>query len=100
MQFRQNSSLLERTSRTHIIYSVSRKLVSCLQLTVLICILFLTCAPRAMAERRVALVIGNGTYENLKPLHNPVNDAGDIASALKALGFEVMQGINLNQAAM
>ncbi|MGF9759330.1 caspase family protein [Microvirga sp. 0TCS3.31] len=53
-----------------------------------------------MAERRVALVIGNGTYESLKPLRNPVNDAGDVASALKALGFEVMQGVNLNQLSM
>lgn len=39
-------------------------------------------------ERRVALVIGNGAYKDA-PLRNPVNDATDMASALKDLGFEV-----------
>jgi hypothetical protein len=41
------------------------------------------------ATRRVALVIGNAAYQNA-PLKNPVNDARDMASALRGLGFEVI----------
>ncbi|WP_198024775.1 caspase family protein [Bradyrhizobium sp. Cp5.3] len=44
----------------------------------------------AAAEgKRVALVIGNGAYRNVPTLLNPPNDAGDIAAALKRLGFSV-----------
>jgi uncharacterized caspase-like protein len=39
--------------------------------------------------RRVALVIGNGAYRSVPTLINPPNDAGDIAAALKRLGFAV-----------
>src|ERR1700761_2029661 len=39
--------------------------------------------------KRVALVIGNGAYRNVPALLNPPNDAGDIAAALKRLGFTV-----------
>jgi formylglycine-generating enzyme required for sulfatase activity len=37
---------------------------------------------------RTALVIGNGRYVS-GPLKNPLNDAGDMAEALKRLGFDV-----------
>ena len=39
--------------------------------------------------RRIALVIGNGAYVT-GPLHNPVNDATDVAATLRQLGFHVM----------
>ncbi len=45
------------------------------------------------AEKRVALVIGNGAYADA-PLRNPVNDAADISSALKQLGFDVIHEEN------
>lgn len=48
----------------------------------------------AGAERRVALVIGNGAYPRA-PLENPVNDANDIAAKLRNLGFEVVERANL-----
>lgn len=48
---------------------------------------------------RTALVIGNGGYANA-PLKNPVNDAADMAAALKSLGFEVLSYTNLDQNAM
>lgn len=38
-------------------------------------------------ERRVALVIGNSAYK-VNPLTNPVNDAVDLDSALRGLGFK------------
>src|SRR6185436_18101951 len=51
----------------------------------------------AQTERRVALVIGNGTYEEAGTLTNPVNDASDIAARLKGLGFEVIEGNDLGK---
>lgn len=54
----------------------------------------------AHAETRLALVIGNSSYQSLKALKNPANDAGDIAAALKARGFEVIQGIDVGGAEM
>ncbi|MBU2548274.1 MAG: SUMF1/EgtB/PvdO family nonheme iron enzyme [Proteobacteria bacterium] len=53
----------------------------------------------AAPERRVALVIGNGAYKTA-PLKNPVNDARDIATALKELGFEVIHKENADKRAM
>ncbi len=43
---------------------------------------------QAATEQRIALVIGNSAYTS-GPLKNPVNDATDIAAALKGLGFTV-----------
>ncbi len=40
-------------------------------------------------ENRVALVIGNSSYNDF-PLVNPVNDADDMARTLGALGFKVI----------
>lgn len=51
----------------------------------------------AAAEKRVALVIGNSAYENVPRLTNPSNDASDVAAKLKALGFEVVDGIDLDK---
>lgn len=45
------------------------------------------------AEKRVALVIGNANYQT-SPLVNPVNDANDIASSLRGLGFDVKTVLN------
>ena len=45
----------------------------------------------AFAERRVALVIGNSTYEKVGYLTNPVNDAAAIAKLLKDAGFDVVE---------
>ena len=56
--------------------------------------------PNGASERRVALVIGNGTYTKAKPLPNPANDAADMAKALKEVGFEVLSGTDLNKRQM
>ena len=50
-------------------------------------------------ERRLALVIGNSAYKTA-PLKNPVNDAQDMAVALRNLGFEVMHKENVDQRIM
>jgi flagellar biosynthesis GTPase FlhF len=45
----------------------------------------------ALADKRVALVIGISQYTRIAPrLANPVNDAHDIAQALESIGFEVI----------
>lgn len=43
----------------------------------------------ALAERRVALVIGADAYRSLRPLDNAVADAMTMRGTLEALGFEV-----------
>jgi len=52
------------------------------------------------AERRVALVVGNSTYQHASRLANPSNDAADIAAALKNLEFYVIEGRDLDKAAL
>jgi len=52
------------------------------------------------SRRRVALVIGNGKYQFAAPLPNPPNDASDIASALRKLGFDVVEGRDLDRPGM
>ncbi|MET0568531.1 MAG: caspase family protein [Hyphomicrobiaceae bacterium] len=54
----------------------------------------------ATAQRRVALVIGNSSYVNTARLENPKNDAADMAETLKQLGFEVIEGRDLDKASM
>jgi hypothetical protein len=51
------------------------------------------------AEPRTALVIGNAAY-GTKPLSNPLNDATDIAAALRQSGFEVILKTDADQAGM
>ena len=52
---------------------------------------------QAVAERRVALVVGNAQYAHTPALPNPRNDAMDIAGTLKKVGFEVILGYDLDQ---
>ncbi len=45
----------------------------------------------ALAEKRVALVVGNSQYARASlKLINPTNDAQDLAQALKEIGFDVI----------
>ncbi|MGJ4926303.1 caspase family protein [Bradyrhizobium sp. HKCCYLS2038] len=60
-------------------------------------------APIATAqgtEPRVALVIGNGSYQNAPPLENPDNDAHAVAKLLNSAGFEVITATDLTQTEM
>jgi len=63
------------------------------------CLLAMASWPAA-AESRFALVIGNGAYKNVAALTNPPNDAQDVATALKSLGFKVTLKTDLGLAAM
>jgi uncharacterized caspase-like protein len=61
----------------------------------MVCILF--SADAARADRRVAFVVGNGAYKNVQPLPNPPIDAKSMASVLRNVGFEVVEGTNLTR---
>ena len=54
----------------------------------------------ALAEKRIALVIGNGGYARVGFLSNPPNDARLIAQTLRGLGFEVIDRIDADQKTM
>lgn len=54
----------------------------------------------ALADKRVALIIGNGAYVHAPHLPNPPHDAEDVAAALKRTGFETILGIDLDKAKM
>src|SRR5580704_2673634 len=45
----------------------------------------------ASAGVKLALVLGNAKYEAVPVLENPANDAADLAQALRATGFEVIE---------
>jgi uncharacterized caspase-like protein len=51
----------------------------------------------AFADKRVAFVVGNGAYKNVPQLPNPPTDARTMASTLRNVGFEVVEGYNLTR---
>ena len=53
----------------------------------------------AAAPNGVALVIGNSAYQHTPRLDNPKNDAADMSAALKKLGFQVIEGFDLDKVA-
>jgi uncharacterized caspase-like protein len=54
-------------------------------------------AIAAPQGKRVAFVVGNSAYQNTAALANPTNDARDMAAALKGLGFDVIEGVDLDK---
>ena len=56
-------------------------------------------AGAAPAEPRTALVIGNGAYGDA-PLRNPVNDARDMVTKLRELGFQVIERLDADRQTM
>jgi uncharacterized caspase-like protein len=72
-----------------------KRLLACLVL------LLIPLVPsRALAEKRVALVVGNSAYAHAGKLANPTNDAEDMARKLKELRFDVVTGHNLDNSGM
>src|ERR1700730_7120782 len=66
------------------------------------CAVLLTClgAGPGHADKRVALVIGNGAYWQAPALINPKNDAADVGRSLQALGFELIVATDLDRSGM
>lgn len=67
-------------------------------LTASVFVLFASSAFSSQPDR-IALVIGNASYKS-SPLRNPVNDATDIAGALRDLGFSVTLKTDADQRTM
>ncbi|MDQ8727120.1 caspase family protein [Bradyrhizobium sp. LHD-71] len=58
----------------------------------LVVAVLVTMAPsQALAERRVALVVGNSNYTAVPQLPNPSRDADAVAKMFKAAGFETIE---------
>ena len=51
-------------------------------------------------RRRLALVIGNNSYQSMATLNNAVNDAREMTKALKQVNFEVLSYENLDKRRM
>ena len=71
-----------------------RRLALLVSLPVLIVGIF--SAP-AFADKRVALVVGNSAYVHAGVLPNPANDASDVGTTLKEMGFDVVLGLDLDK---
>src|SRR5215813_15365259 len=55
-------------------------------------LLMLAAAPAALAEKRIALLIGNKDYKpGVGALVNPLNDVRLVGEPLKVIGFEVLK---------
>jgi hypothetical protein len=70
-----------------------------LRLVISVLALLHFCTLAAAQSKRVALVIGNSAYTNTAALDNPRNDSEDVSAALKALGFQVIDGRDLDKPA-
>jgi formylglycine-generating enzyme required for sulfatase activity len=53
-------------------------------------LILLIFSPAAFAEKRVALVVGNGAYQHAAPLPNPTRDAKAIAQMFQMAGFDTV----------
>jgi uncharacterized caspase-like protein len=61
-----------------------------LRLSIFVWTILIAALTPALAEKRVALVIGNSDYQNVSPLTNPSNDAAAIAAILTKANFDVV----------
>ena len=80
-----------RESAMHGMESVKSLVVASLALAVL------GMPEVVLADGRVALVVGNSTYDHIGKLPNPENDAIDMAAALRRLGFEVTTELDVGR---
>jgi len=61
---------------------------------------FMSDLTGAIAQNRMALVLGNSAYQKVSPLPNPANDAKAISAYLKSANFEVTEIHDLTQGDM
>ncbi len=66
-------------------------------------LLFMICSATPVlgqSGKKIALVIGNSTYQYAPELENPKNDATDMAIVFERLDFAVIKGVDLTKAGM
>ena len=66
-----------------------RRLTTAVSMTVTLLCVVLT-PESALAERRVALVIGNSIYQSVPQLPNPSRDANSVAKMFREAGFDAV----------
>jgi uncharacterized caspase-like protein len=59
-------------------------------LVLALCSVWLFSQP-VLADKRVALVIGNSVYQNVARLSNPANDASAMTETLQGAGFDIVE---------
>jgi hypothetical protein len=57
-------------------------------------------SPLALAQKRVALLVGNNAYQNVPVLRTAINDAHALAEALRKLNFSVIVAEDQSRGAM
>ncbi|MCU9839507.1 caspase family protein [Ruegeria sp. WL0004] len=62
--------------------------------------LFFSLLPAVLWAEKVALVIGNASYQNVAPLANPGRDAEAVSAALSKQGFDVVKATDLTRSAL
>ena len=62
-----------------------------MKLPMIVAALAMLAAVAAHAERRVALIIGNGAYANVAKLPNTTRDAEAMEATFHAAGFELVE---------
>jgi Caspase domain len=80
--------------------AILQRLLVCLIVSSMAVAMVAMSGAPAAADKRVALVIGNGAYRSVPRLPNPTNDAQDVAAALKRMNFETIVGLDLDRAGM
>jgi formylglycine-generating enzyme required for sulfatase activity len=78
----------------------SRLLVATLSTVAALRVLLVSFDALATSQTRIALVIGNSTYQHTSKLRNPINDARLMAQTLRELGFKVLERTDVNQGQM
>jgi uncharacterized caspase-like protein len=63
-----------------------------------IALLLLSLTDAALAQSRVALVIGNAAYRSIPALKTPATDAAIVAETLRAAGYDVTELVDVHQA--
>jgi len=80
-------------------YLTARLRLSSIAIAAAILLLFASILP-VHAEKRVALVIGNDSYESVPTLQKARNDAREMARVLTELGFDVISATDVGRRAM
>jgi hypothetical protein len=66
----------------------------------LVALVLVLISPPALAQKRIALVVGNNAYQNVPALNTAVNDAHALAEVLQKLNFSVIVAENQSRRAM
>jgi hypothetical protein len=77
--------------------TIMRILLAAMSLAAMSLAALLVSSSSALADKRVAFVVGNSAYKNVPQLPNPVVDAKSMAKVLRNVGFDVVEGANLSR---